>query len=88
MRATLQRFEVDPQFVLEPLYRVSVIGEVRTPNLYSVQPGVTVAQAVAMAGGRTDRSRSRAVLTRDSRQTTVDLDRPQQGSAALVVPVG
>jgi polysaccharide biosynthesis/export protein VpsN len=88
VRATLQRFEVNPEFVLEPLYRVSVIGEVRTPNLYSVQPGVTVAQAVAMAGGRTDRSRPRAVLTRDSRRTEVDLDRPQEGSAALVVQSG
>lgn len=88
VREVLQRYEVDPQFVVKPLYRVSVVGEVRQPNLYAVEPGVTVAQAVAMAGGRTDQARPRAVLTRDGRRLTLDLDHPDEGVGALPAQSG
>jgi protein involved in polysaccharide export with SLBB domain len=39
--------------VVEPLYRVSVGGEVRQPAVYPMLRGSTVADAVAMAGGPT-----------------------------------
>ncbi|MGD2045940.1 MAG: SLBB domain-containing protein [Gemmatimonadota bacterium] len=41
------------QITVEPLYRVSVGGEVREPAVYQVERGTTVAEAVAVAGGPT-----------------------------------
>lgn len=85
IREVLLRYETAPQYVIEPLVRVSVLGEVRTPNVYSVQATTTVAQAVAMAGGTTERARSRAVLMRDGQRVAVDLREPNSGAAMLAV---
>jgi len=41
------------RIVVEPLFRVSVGGEVREPAVYSMVRGSTIAEAVAMAGGPT-----------------------------------
>jgi len=41
------------EIIVEPLYRVSVAGEVREPAVYQVERGTTVAEAVALAGGPT-----------------------------------
>jgi len=38
---------------VEPLYRVSVAGEVQQPAVYQVERGTTVAEAIALAGGPT-----------------------------------
>lgn len=51
VRTFLARFEQDPQFVLEPLVRVSVSGEVGRPQVLAVRPETTVGEAVAQAGG-------------------------------------
>jgi polysaccharide export outer membrane protein len=56
-RAAIEQFLAgylqDAQMVVEPLYRVSVAGEVRQPAVYQVERGTTVAEAVALAGGPT-----------------------------------
>lgn len=57
IRAFLEQYEARPQFVAEPLVRVAVSGEVARPNLYHLRLDVTVAQAVALAGGPTERGR-------------------------------
>jgi polysaccharide export outer membrane protein len=57
IRAFLEQYEARPQFVVEPLVRVAVSGEVARPHLYYMRPDVTVAQAVALAGGATERGR-------------------------------
>ena len=85
VREVLLRYENAPQFVVEPLARVSVMGEVRSPNLYSMQLATTVAQAVALAGGTTDRSSGKAVLVREGRRQKIDLRRAEKGAAAVVV---
>ena len=41
------------QMVVEPLFRVSVGGEVRQPGVYPMLRGTTVAEAVSTAGGPT-----------------------------------
>lgn len=41
----------DPVIRLTPLVRVAVLGEVRIPGLYPVDPTFTVADALAQAGG-------------------------------------
>lgn len=78
----LTRLESNPQFVVEPLLRVSVGGEVRQPSLYRLSPETSIAQAVAMAGGATERGRMDHVrLFRNGEELTVDLTSPQAGLA-------
>jgi polysaccharide export outer membrane protein len=70
----LRRLETNPQVSLEPLFRVSVGGEVRAPNLYSLSPETSIAQAVALAGGPTERGRlDRVRVLRDGRELLVDI---------------
>jgi polysaccharide export outer membrane protein len=51
VRTFLSRFEQDPQFVVEPLVRVAVSGEVGRPQVFAVRPETTIGEAVAQAGG-------------------------------------
>jgi protein involved in polysaccharide export with SLBB domain len=53
LRSFLSRFEQDPQFVLEPLVRVAVSGEVGRPQVFAVRPETSIAEVVAQAGGPT-----------------------------------
>jgi len=48
--------------VVQPLYSVSVGGEVRAPNVYHVTPGTSIAQAIALAGGPTNQARLDEVI--------------------------
>lgn len=41
----------NPSITITPLRRVYVLGEVQTPGLYTVDPTVSLAGAVALAGG-------------------------------------
>jgi polysaccharide export outer membrane protein len=43
----------DPAIDITVLRRITVLGAVRTPNVYHVEPTMTVADAVALAGGTT-----------------------------------
>lgn len=71
----LRDFENSPQVSIEPLFRVSVFGEVQNPSLYTMPPETSIAQAVAMAGGVTERGRMDHVrLLRDGRESVVDLN--------------
>jgi polysaccharide export outer membrane protein len=85
----LSRFEQDPQLVLEPLLHVTVIGEVRQPNLYALRPETTLSQAVAIAGGASERGRlDRVLLRRGGREIVVDLTRPDEALAGLLIRSG
>ncbi|HEX8430371.1 MAG TPA: polysaccharide biosynthesis/export family protein [Longimicrobium sp.] len=57
LRAQLvERFRTflrNPSIIVTPLRRVQVLGEVRKPGLYTVDPTVTLAGAVALAEGAT-----------------------------------
>jgi protein involved in polysaccharide export with SLBB domain len=53
LRTFLGRYEANPQVLIEPLLRVTLGGEVRIPNLYTLPPETTIAQAVALGGGAT-----------------------------------
>jgi polysaccharide biosynthesis/export protein len=73
----LLRYERDPQFVFEYLYRVGVTGEVRLPNLYSMPPETSVTQAISMAGGVSEFGRLQDVrLIRGGREMILDLRNP------------
>lgn len=74
LRTYLSQLEANPRFVIEPLLRVAVGGEVRQPNLYTLPPEVTVAQAVVQAGGLTERGRpDQVLLVRGRVEYRVDL---------------
>jgi len=57
LRGVLATYEQGVPFVLEPLFPVTVAGEVRQPNLYRLPQGTTIAQAIAQAGGPTELGR-------------------------------
>jgi polysaccharide biosynthesis/export protein len=94
VRNFLARFEQDPQFVIEPLVRVAVSGEVGRPQVFAVRPETSIAEAVAQAGGPTqngNRDKVR-VLRRDTngaqRELVVSLLDPQKSSSTIRVHSG
>ena len=68
LRGLLTPYEQGVDFVIEPLFAVTVAGEVRQPNLYRLPEGTTYAQAIAQAGGPTELGRldKVRVIRRDS----------------------
>lgn len=88
MRTFLEQYEASPQFVMQPLLRVAVGGEVRQPNLYSVPPGTSLEQAIALAGGPTERGKDRVRVVRREQAFTIDLRRPTASSARMAVRSG
>ena len=94
VRTFLARFEQDPQFVIEPLVRVAVSGEVGRPQVFAVRPETTIGEAVAQAGGPNQfgqRDKVR-VLRRDpsgrQRELIVSLLDPESPSATIRVHSG
>lgn len=84
----LSRFQNVPVEV-EPRFKVTVAGEVRAPSVYSLAPETTVADAVAKAGGATERGRlDRVTIVRDGRETLVDLTKPETLAGALTIRSG
>jgi polysaccharide export outer membrane protein len=89
LRTFLTRYTTNPQFVIQPLVKVIVGGEVRSPNVLSVPPETTVAQAVALAGGPTERGAlDRVRLIREGQDITVDLSKADSQAAALQIRSG
>lgn len=94
VRTFLARFEQDPQFVVEPLVRVAVSGEVGRPQVFAVRPETTIGEAIAQAGGpnqfaKRDQVR---VLRKDvsgrQRELVVSLLDPSNPSATVRVHSG
>jgi polysaccharide biosynthesis/export protein len=89
LREFLGRLEANPQFVVEPLLRVAVSGEVRTPNVYNLRPETSLSQAVAIAGGPNERGRrDRVLLIRQNQQMVIDLRRADATGAGMLVRSG
>lgn len=88
-RDYLKELEAEPQFVLEPLFRVSVEGEVGQPNVFNLRPETTIAQAIAMARGQTERGRrDRVRVFRDGNYLEVNLRGSGAGSGGMPVQSG
>jgi protein involved in polysaccharide export with SLBB domain len=94
LRRFLSRFEENPEFVMEPLVRVSVSGEVDRPRVYALRPETTIAEAVGVAGGVTrDGNRDRVRILRSesggqTREFVADLNDPQTGAGGTPVLSG
>lgn len=72
-----------PEIALQVLIRVSVLGEVRTPGLYPVDPGVSLIELVTVAGGPTTKADLENVsVIRDNHVFHVNLKSALTGSAS------
>ena len=77
-----------------PVLRVRVLGAVRTPGIYKVEPAMTLADAIALAGGTTPTANDNRVrLIRDGQTLDVTLtpnaamaDSPLRSGDQLYVP--
>ena len=86
IRTFLARYEQNPQFVIQPLLRIVVGGEVRTPNIYAVPPETTIAQAIALAGGPTERGElDKVKVVRDRQEIRMDISKPDSDAGVLQV---
>jgi polysaccharide export outer membrane protein len=93
LRRFLSRFEENPEFVMEPLVRVSVSGEVDRPRVYALRPETTIAEAVAVAGGTTENGNAGRVRVLrleqgQQRQLLVNLDDPATGAGLMPILSG
>ena len=94
LRTFLARFEQNPEFVMEPLIRVAISGEVERPQVFAVRPETTIAEAVARAGGATEvgaRNRIRVLRLEPSgqqNQLLVNLTDPEAGYGRIPVRSG
>lgn len=74
LRETIQKYIENPEFVMEPFFRVIVAGQVRLPGVYSMPRQATVVQALAVAGGPTQNAQlDRITLVRNGVATRIDL---------------
>ena len=81
--ALIERGFARPEISVQPLIRVSVLGEVRSPNVYPVDPGTSLLQLLTVAGGPTDRARlDDTRVIRDGHAFKVDMESGLRGSAA------
>lgn len=86
LREFLSTYEQNPQFVIEPLLRVTVGGQVRSPDLYMLPVGTTLSQAIAQAGGATESGNLGKVrLVREGQAQRINLT--DAGSAAAGMPI-
>jgi protein involved in polysaccharide export with SLBB domain len=75
-----------PEIAVSPEIRVSVLGEVRLPALYSVEPGARLIEVLTLAGGPTEHANLRHVrIIRDGRARDVDLRRALAGEGGAPV---
>ncbi|HET9727081.1 MAG TPA: SLBB domain-containing protein [Gemmatimonadales bacterium] len=91
LRRFLSGFEDNPQFVMEPLLRVAVSGEVTRPQVFAVRPETTIGEALARAGGpNTNGARNRVRVLRlepNGQQTQMTLDLQGAGSNDGTLPI-
>jgi protein involved in polysaccharide export with SLBB domain len=74
VRAVLQTFVAVPRFVVQPLIRVAVIGDVRSPGVQTVRPGASVTDVIISAGGMLEAAvPSRVRLVRDGREHVIPI---------------
>ncbi len=67
VRTFLSQFEDNPQFVMEPLMRLAVSGEVTRPAGLRARPETTIGEAMARAGGPSkDAANNRVRLIRQT----------------------
>ena len=70
------KFLRDPSVEITVLRRVTILGAVKTPNVYHIEPTMTVADALALAGGASsDGKQDQVELRRQGDRVAVKLSR-------------
>jgi|SRR5688572_4414964 len=86
LRTFLTQYETNPQLVVQSLVKIVVGGEVRSPNVFPVPPETTIAQAIMLAGGPTERGNIREVtVIREGQAVKMDLSRPDTDVSMLQI---
>ena len=90
VRAFLRAFDnSNPDFLVEPLFPVTVTGEVVAPSRFDLPPGYTIGRAIERAGGVEAAGRlDRVVLTRGGARRRVSLRDPGPAGAGMLVRSG
>lgn len=90
-RSLLEQYRVylnEPSIEVVPLRRIQVAGAVRVPGLFTIDPTMTVADVVALAGGVTpDGQFDRVMLVRAGRTVTERLP-PETRAVQLALQSG
>ena len=74
LRASYETYLRNPTIDVNVLRRVTISGAVRTPGLYPVDPTMSIADALALAGGPTpDGRRDRVYLIRGDERLRINL---------------
>lgn len=92
--AAYRQYLRNPSIDVTVLRRVRVTGSVQSPGLYPIHPTVTIADAIALAGGATPQGdqnkayiiRDGEVLTTTIEQTTLIADSPIRSGDQIFVP--
>jgi polysaccharide biosynthesis/export protein len=80
--STYSEYLRDPAIEVTPLRRVTVLGAVKQPGLYNVDPTMTIADAVAMAGGSTpDGNQKKVDLIRNGKKESLNVTAHEQMAA-------
>jgi polysaccharide export outer membrane protein len=83
--AEYQKFLRNPSIEITFLRRVNVLGAVRQPGVYSLDPTMTIAMAVATAGGTTsDGNPNRVELYRNGQRLEAQIT---QGTTIAELPI-
>lgn len=65
----------EPELAIQPLYRVTVLGEVRNPGAYYITGVETITDVIGIAGGETqDSDLSEVIVTRNNSEITIDME--------------
>ncbi len=80
VRAAFGAELAEPELVITPMVRVSVLGEVRAPAMHWLDPTATIMDLLVLSGGLLPTAnRKRITLYRDSVETRIAMD----GSGAI-----
>ena len=73
--AAYRQYLINPSIDVTVLRRIRIMGAVQRPDLYPVHPTITIADAIALAGGVTPQGDpNKAYLIRGSERLTTTLD--------------
>lgn len=80
--STYSEYLRDPAIEVTPLRRVTVLGAVKNPGLYPVDPTMSISDAVALAGGPTpDGNQKKVDLIRDGKKRSMSVTAHEQIAA-------
>lgn len=74
----------EPVVTITPLFRVGVMGEVRGPGIYPIDPTVDLLELIQLAGGFTQFAKSDQVrIIREGQMINLNVQRALEGAANL-----